>query len=441
MTSVGTGATVDVTSLEERTLNKIRWRLLPFILFLFIICYVDRANIGYTALDMNRALHISGTAFGLLSGIFFLGYSPFEVPSNIMMHRVGARKWLSRIMITWGLVVVLTGFVSSLFQLYTLRFLLGVAEAGFYPGILLYFTFWFPQRLRSQAIAVLQMGIPISNFIGAPIATLIMDHIHWAGIAGWRWVFILEGIPAVIFGAVVYRLLTDRPQEATWLSEEERNWLVTNQQREHQAKVQVKKYTKLEAFLSPRVWRLTLIYFTLQAVQISIPLWLPTILKGLSRDSTNTQIGLLTMVPYIVATIAMLLWSRHSDKTGERKFHAAAGPFIAIIGLILFGVLGSLALKMIGMTIALVGLYCFYGPFWSLPSQFLSEESAAVGLATINSIAMIGGFVGPATLGYLIKWRGGNLSAALAFLCALALVNCLLVATMQIPVDKKQSVV
>jgi len=439
MTSAGTGATVDVNNVEERTLNKIRWRLLPFILFLFIICYVDRANIGYTALDMNKALHISGTAFGVLAGLFFLGYSPFEIPSNIMLHRLGARKWLSRIMVTWGLVVVLTGFVSSLFQLYTLRFLLGVAEAGFYPGILLYFTFWFPQRLRSQAIAVLQMGIPISNFIGAPVATLIMDHVSWAGIAGWRWVFILEGVPAVIFGVVVYRFLTDRPEQAKWLTEEERNWLVANQEREHRAKVQVKKYTKLQAFMSPRVWQLTLIYFTLQAVQISIPLWLPTILKSLSRGLTNTQIGLLTMGPYIVATIAMLLWSRHSDKTGERKFHAAAGPFISIFGLILFGVLDGLGPKMIAMTIALVGLYCFYGPFWSLPSQFLSEESAAVGLATINSIAMIGGFVGPAVLGYLIRWRAGNLGAALVFLCVLLIVNCLLVATMNIPVDKKQS--
>jgi ACS family tartrate transporter-like MFS transporter len=437
MTSAGTGAAVDVNSLEERTLHKIRWRLLPCILFLFIICYVDRTNIGYAALDMNKALRISGTAFGVLAGLFFLGYSPFEIPSNIMLQRVGARRWFSRIMVSWGLVVVLTGFVSSLLQLYTLRFLLGVAEAGFYPGVLLYFTFWFPQRLRSQAIAVLQMGIPISNFVGAPVATLIMDNIRWFGIAGWRWIFILEGIPAVVFGVVVYRFLTDRPQDADWLSAEEKNWLVENQRREHQAKVAVRKYTKLQAFLSPRVWRLTLIYFTLQAVQISIPLWLPTILKGLSRGLTNTRIGFLTMIPYIVATVAMLLWSRHSDRTGERKFHAAAGPFLAIFGLILFGVLGALSLKMVGMTIALVGLYCFYGPFWSLPSQFLSEESAAVGLATINSIAMIGGFVGPSVLGYLIRWRQGNLGAALAFLCVMLVVNCLLVATMHIPADKK----
>jgi ACS family tartrate transporter-like MFS transporter len=439
MTSVGTAVAIDRNSLEERTLRKIKWRLLPFILFLFIVCYVDRANIGYVALDMNKALHLTGTAFGLLSGIFFLGYSPFEIPSNILMHRFGARRWLSRIMITWGAVVVLTAFVKSAPQLFALRFVLGMAEAGFYPGILLYFTFWFPQRLRSQAIAVLQMGIPISGFIGAPIAVLIMDHIHWAGMAGWRWVFVVEGIPAMLLGVVVYYFLTDRPQDAQWLSPEERDWLATNQRKEHQAKVQVKKYSKLEAVLSPRVWRLTLIYFTLQSVQISIPLWLPTILKGLSRTSSNTRIGLLTMIPYICATVAMLLWSRHSDKTGERKFHAAMGPLVAIVGLILFGVLGSLSLKIAGMTIALVGIYCFYGPFWTLPSQFLSEESAAVGLATINSIAMIGGFIGPAMLGYLIRWRGGNLDGALCFLCVVLAVNVALVATMQIAVDKKQS--
>jgi ACS family tartrate transporter-like MFS transporter len=436
--SAGTAVAIDRNSLEERTLRKIKWRLLPFILFLFIICYVDRANIGYVALDMNKALHITGTAFGLLSGIFFLGYSPFEVPSNIMMHRVGARRWLSRIMITWGAVVVLTAFIKSVPQLYSLRFILGMAEAGFYPGILLYFTFWFPQRLRGQAIAILQMGIPISGFIGAPIAVLIMDYCHWAGMAGWRWVFVVEGIPAILLGVVVYYFLTDRPQDAKWLSEDERNWLAARLQSEHQAKVEVKKYSKLQAFLSPRVWRLTLIYFTLQSVQISIPLWLPTILKGISRTSSNTHIGLLTMIPYICATVAMLFWSRHSDKTGERKFHAATGPLVAIVGLILFGTLGDLSLRMVGMTIALVGIYCFYGPFWTLPSQFLSEESAAVGLATINSIAMVGGFIGPALLGYFIKWRGGNLDAALFFLCVLLAVNVVLVMTMRIAVDKKQ---
>jgi ACS family tartrate transporter-like MFS transporter len=355
-----------------------------------------------------------------------------------MMHRVGARRWLSRIMVTWGAVVVLTGFIHSTPQLFVLRFFLGMAEAGFYPGILLYFTLWFPQRLRSLSVAVLQTGIPISNFVGAPIATLIMDHVRWGGMAGWRWVFVLEGIPAIVLGVCVYRFFADRPEDARWLAEDERNWLVANQKREHVEKVQVKKYTKREAFLSPRVWRLTLIYFTLQAVQISIPLWLPTIIKGLARSLTNTNIGLLTMGPYICATVAMLLWSRHSDKTGERKLHAALGPLVAIVGLILFGCLGHLGLKMVGMTIALVGIYCFYGPFWTLPSQFLSEESAAVGLATINSIAMIGGFVGPAVLGFLMRGRAGNIGGAVVFLCVLLAINFLLVITMRIAVDKKQ---
>jgi ACS family tartrate transporter-like MFS transporter len=427
----------ELKALETSTLRKVKWRLLPFILFVFIICYVDRANIGYAALEMNKALGINSAAFGLVLGIFFLGYGPFEVPSNLLLYRFGARKWISRIMITWGVVVVITGLIHTVHQLYLLRFLLGVAEAGFYPGILLYFTFWFPRSLRSQAVAILQTGVPIASFVGAPIATLILDHIHWAGVESWRWVFILEGLPAVVMGVVVFYYLTDRPEQAAWLSPAERNWLVEVKKKEHQATVQVKNYTKLEAFLSPRVWRLAVIYFTMSSVQISIVLWLPTIIKGVSRTLSNTSVGLLTMIPYFFTVIAMILWSRHSDKTGERKFHAGLGALVGIGGLALFGLSSGMPLKIVGMTITLIGIYFFHGPFWSLPAQFLSEGAVAVALGTISAVGQLAGFFGPVVVGYL-RSVTGNMNASIGFLAALLAINSTLILTMRIPKDKQE---
>jgi ACS family tartrate transporter-like MFS transporter len=433
--SVSTSA--ELKGLETRTLRKVKWRLLPFSLLIFIICYIDRANIGYAALEMNTALGINSAAFGLVIGIFFLGYGPFEVPSNLLFYRYGARRWISRIMVTWGVVAVITGLIQNVHQLYVLRFLLGVAEAGFWPGILLYFTFWFPQTLRSQAVAILQAGVPIASFIGAPIATLILDHIRWTGIESWRWVFILEGLPAVVMGVVVFYYLTDRPEQAKWLSPAERNWLVAVKQKEHQAKVQVRQYTKLQAFLSPRVWRLAIIYFSMSSVQSTIVFWLPTIIKGVSRTLTNTAVGLLTMIPYFFTVITMILWSRHSDRTGERKFHAALAPLIAMCGLGLFGLASGLPVKIVGMTIALIGIYCFHGPFWSLPAQFLSEGAAAVALSTISSVGMLAGFFGSVVVGYL-RSATGNMNSSLYFLGSLLVLNFLLILTMRIPKDKKE---
>jgi ACS family tartrate transporter-like MFS transporter len=399
---------------------------------------IDRSNIGYTALDMNKALGINTAAFGLLSGIFYLGYIPFEVPSNIILHRFGARKWICRIMVSWGIIVAVTGLVRSVQQMYVLRILLGAAEAGLLPGVILYMTFWLTPKERARAVAWFMAAIPISNFIGAPLATSIMRYVHWFGIDGWRWVFILEGIVAILTGVFVLFYLTDRPGQAKWLLEDERQWLVAEKQNEHYTTTRVKLYTKLQAFLSPRVLRLGLIYFTLAGGQIGISLWLPTIIKGLSQTLTNFQVGLLAMVPYFCATIAMLLWSRHSDRTGERKVHTALGPLLAIIGLLTFALPIGLFLKMLGMTVALVGIYSFYGPFWTLPSQFLSEDSAAVGIATINSVGMFAGFAGPFMIGYLTSLTG-NVNVGLYFLCGLLAVNFLLVITMRVSRDKRPS--
>jgi ACS family tartrate transporter-like MFS transporter len=434
MSTVGTAR--DLELVQERTLRKVQWRLLPLVVLLYLIAMIDRSNIGYAALDMNKALGINSAAFGLLSGIFYLGYIPCEIPSNMILHLVGARRWFCRIMVSWGAVVIITGLAHSVRQLYVLRVLLGAAEAGLMPGVILYMSFWFTAKVRARAVACFMTAMPISNFIGAPLATSIMRYVHWFGLDGWRWVFILEGVPAILMGIFVLFFLTDRPEQAKWLAEDERNWLVAEKRKEHQATVQAKQYTKLQALLSPRVLRLALIYFTLAAGQVGISLWLPTILKGLSKALTNTQVGLIAMIPYFCATLAMLLWSRHSDRAGERKFHAALGPLAAAIGLLAFGLSTGVPCKVVGITITLTGIYCFFGPFWTLPTQFLSEGSAAVGIATVLSLGMFAGFVGPFAIGYLAS-RTGNINAGLYFLCGLLFLTFLLLVTMRIPSDKR----
>ena len=433
-----------IDTLEQRVTRKVRWRFIPLLLFLYIIAYIDRNNLGYIALDMNKALGISPAAFGMLSGIFSLGYVPCEIPSNILLHRFGARKWFCRIMVTWGFVVILTGMAHSIHQMYILRVLLGAAEAGFLPGVILYMSFWFTPKERARAVAFFMAALPLSNFIGAPIATSIMHYVHWFGIEGWRWVFILEGVPAVLMGIFILWFLTDRPEQATWLPGEERNWLVATMQREHQAKVQARRYSKWQAFTSPRVLRLAVIYLTITMTQVGLGYWLPTIIKRLSATLTNREVGLIAMGPYLLGAITMLVWSHHSDRTGERRFHTAIGPLIAATGLILFGVSSGLVFKMLSMTVALMGIYSFFGPFWSLPAQFLSEESAAVGIATINSIATTGSFIGPYIIGYVTGLTGNPTGALYVFAAGLFLAFILVstmhkTATRDISVSEKTS--
>jgi ACS family tartrate transporter-like MFS transporter len=410
----------------ERTIRKVMTRIIPFIFILYIVAFLDRVNLGYAALDMNKALGLTAEVFGLVSGIFFFGYFLFEIPSNILMHKIGARVWIARILISWGLVVIATAWVQSATHLYILRFLLGVAEAGFFPGIILYITYWFRAKEQARAVALFMAALAASNIIGAPVSTWIMDHIQWFGMAGWRWMFILEGIPAVLLGIVTYYYLTDRPDDATWLTDEEKQWLNRELARENEAKLSRKRYTTAEVLKNPRVWHLSLIYFTLVVGLYGIGFWLPTIIKSIAQLLSNTQVGLVTMIPYIVGGAVMIWWARRSDRTGERRMHAALPPIIGAVGLFVCAFTTDPFLSIAMMAVATAGIYSFFGPFWALPALFLSEEAAAVGIALINSIGNLGGFIGPYALGFLKEATGKN-EAGLFFLGASLVICSLLV--------------
>ncbi|GIM48071.1 MFS transporter [Collibacillus ludicampi] len=416
----------DATTLGEQTLRKVSRRIIPYIFLLYIVAFLDRVNLGYVALDMNKSLGLSSQVFGLISGIFFFGYFIFEVPSNILMHRVGARIWIARILISWGIVVVITAWAQNATHLYILRFLLGLAEAGFFPGIILYITYWFRAKEQARAFALFMTALAASNIVGAPVSTWIMDHIHWLGMPGWRWVFVLEGLPAIIMGIMTYFYLTDRPEDAHWLTQEEKEWLKTELQREHEAKQRVKQYTTAEVLTNSRVWHLSLIYFTQVLGLYGIGFWMPTIIKAFSKILTNTQVGLITMIPYIVGAAGMIWWARRSDRTGERRMHAAIPPIVGALGLIGAGMTSNPYVSIMMMAIATAGIYSFFGPFWALPAMFLSESAAAVGIAVINSIGNLGGFVGPYMLGVL-KDATGSVTVGLIFLSVSLIVTSLLI--------------
>lgn len=413
----------DAVSLEKQTVRKVTRRIIPFVFFLYIISYLDRANIGYAALEMNDALGLTSQVFGLATGIFFIGYFLFEVPSNILMEKFGARVWIARILITWGIISMATGFVQEASHLYIIRFLLGVAEAGFFPGIVLYLTYWFRAKDHAKTIAMLMSAIPVSYIIGAPLSTWIMDNIHWFNVEGWRWMFLIEGAPAVIFGIVTLFYLADKPEDAKWLTEEEKNWLIAELEKERVKEADGKKGSAkhsghIEALRDAKVWYFAIIYFVYIAGTLGVSYWMPQIIDGMSASLSNTQIGLIATIPYIVATIAMNWWSVRSDRKGERWLHAALPLLVGAITLIGAGVTIQPVLGMLFITLSLTGMYCYKGPFWALPTTMLNPAQAAVGIAVVNSIGNLGGFIGPYAVGALKDLTGGT-SAGLYFLSGL----------------------
>ncbi|WP_291589133.1 MFS transporter [Comamonas sp. UBA7528] len=411
---------------EKKIVRKVTWRIIPFVFLLYIISYLDRANIGYAALQMNAELALTSEAFGFISGIFFLGYFLFEVPSNVMLNKYGARVWIARILVTWGLLAAASAFAQNATQLYILRFLLGVAEAGFFPGIIVYLTYWFRSKELATTVALFTAAIPVSYIIGAPMSTLIMDHIHWFGWSGWRWMLFLEGIPAVFLGVVCFFRLTDKPEQAKWLTSHEKQWLAAELERDRKSRKNVKHLTVLQAMGNGKVVYLSFIYFVYQCGSLGVGYWMPQIIKGFSGALTHTQIGLIAMVPYVVATAAMVMWSRRSDRQGERKLHSALPLLLAALALLGAGFVGNPYLAMTLISLALAGLYAFKSPFWALPTLFLSRSTAAVSIAVINSIGNLGGFVGPYAIGVLKGGEGGSASAGLVFLSALLLVAFLM---------------
>jgi ACS family tartrate transporter-like MFS transporter len=414
-------------SLEERTVRKVTRRLLPFLFILYVIAFLDRVNFGYAALGMNSALGLSAEVFGFLSGIFFIGYLLFEVPSNMILQKIGARIWISRIIISWGIVVIVTAATSDALQLAALRFILGVAEAGFFPGIILYITCWFRRKDLASAVALFMTALAVSNIIGAPVSTWILDNVNWFGIAGWRWLFILEGLPAIVLGIVTYFYLTDRPKDASWLEPEEREWLSEVIARDN-AEAADSQADFRSIIRDLRVWHLAAIYCTVIIGLYGLGFWMPQIIHAMNPAFTNFEIGLVMVIPYLIALCAMVAWGRHSDRTGERIWHAALPPIIGGIALAAAGLFPIPLLAFILICIATVGIYCEFGPFWTLPAVFLAEAAAAVGIAVINSVGNLGGFIGPSLVGSLTKTTGSTDAGLVAIGACLILCGLLTLA-------------
>lgn len=407
---------------EQAIVRKITWRIIPFVFVLYIISYLDRANIGYAALQMNKELALSSEAFGFVSGIFFIGYFLFEVPSNVMLNRFGARRWIARILVTWGIVAMVSAFVQSATQLYVLRFLLGVAEAGFFPGIIVYLTYWFRARELATTVALFTAAIPVSYIIGAPLSTWIMDNVHWLQWSGWRWMLLLEGAPAVIGGVLCYLYLADRPKDARWLSEAERDWLLAELERDKKARPAAAHLGTLKVMANPKVLYLSFIYFVYQCGSLGIGYWMPQIIKGFSSTLSHTQVGLIAMLPYVFATVVMIWWSRRSDKRAERRLHSAIPLGVAALTFVGAGFIGNPVMAMVMICLSLAGLYAFKSPFWALPTLFLTRSTAAVSIAVINSVGNLGGFVGPFAIGYL-KGQTHSTTAGLLFLAGLLAIS------------------
>ncbi|PBJ22838.1 putative tartrate transporter [Pseudomonas ogarae] len=416
---------------EAAIIRKVTLRIIPFVFLLYIVSYLDRANIGYAALQMNKELALSSEAFGFISGIFFIGYFLFEVPSNVMLNKFGARVWIARILVTWGAIAAMTAFAQTANQLYILRFFLGVAEAGFFPGIIVYLTFWFRSKELATTVALFTAAIPVSYIIGAPMSTWIMDNISWLDWSGWRWMLFLEGIPAVFLGIACYFFLTDKPEQAKWLKPEEKEWLIAELERDRQSRKNVKSLSVYKTMTNPKVLYLSFIYFVYQCGSLGVGYWMPQIIKSFSESLTHTQIGLIAMLPYIVATGAMIVWSRSSDRRNERKLHSAIPLLIAALGLVGTAVMGNPFLAMAMICVALSGLYSFKSPFWALPTLFLNRATAAVSIAVINSIGNLGGFVGPSLIG-MVKGNSNSAATGLLFLSALLLIGFLMTLFMRV---------
>ncbi len=398
---------------EVRTIQKLQMRIIPFVFVLYIISFLDRINISFAALTMNKELAITSKQFGWVAGIFFFGYFLFEIPSNLMLHKIGARIWIACILITWGILATLTGLVNSVHQLYAVRFLLGLAEAGYFPGIALYLTYWFRQRDQAQAIALFLAGIPVTSILGSPVSGFLLDHVHWMNVSSWRWLLILEGIPAVVGGVLTYFLLPSWPAEAKFLDQKEKDWIAAELAREEQEKLANHNISAGQALLNKRVWHLGFIGFTLNTGMYSMNFWMPQLVQSLSRGISYSLIGLLSMIPHLVGLPVMVMVSRSSDRKQERRFHAAIPAIVAGIALASLGAAHSIYPTILFLSLAALGIYSVYGPFYSLPGDFLTGFAAASGIALVSSLANLGGFAGPYVTGW-IRQKTGSLYGGLA---------------------------
>jgi D-galactonate transporter len=408
-------------TVETRTIAKVSMRLVPFLIVCYFVAYLDRVNVGFAALTMNKDLGLSQTAFGFGAGVFFLAYFIFEVPSNLLLEKFGARKWIARIMLSWGILSGAMAFIPAIAgatglgnerSFYLVRVLLGAAEAGFFPGIILFLTYWFPAEYRARMVGRFMAAIPISTVIGAPVSGLILGMDGIWGLRGWEWLFICEGLPTVLLGLVVMFYLTDGPDKAIWLKADERGWLIDRLRRERMIREAHGKHTLWEALAHPRVLVLSVVYFGTAAASYALGFWLPTIVKDFGFS--NLQTGLITAIPYLVGAVAVFLWPLLSDRMHERKWNTALAFLVASGGLALSTYFPDPLHKMAVLSICAVGLFAIAPLFWTLPTAFLSGTAAAGGIALINSIGNLAGFVAPYVMGYLKDATGGFTAGLLA---------------------------
>jgi ACS family tartrate transporter-like MFS transporter len=409
--------------IEARTLRRVSWRIVPLIMLLYFIAYIDRVNIGFAALSMKQDLGFSASILGFGAGIFFWGYFLCEVPSNIALHRFGARKWIARIMLSWGIISGAMAFVQGPISFYVIRFLLGAAEAGFFPGIILYLSYWFPARRRAGITALFMAAAPISTALGSPISAALLEMHGYMGLQGWQWMFLIEAFPALLLGGVVFFCMTDRPEQARWLAADERNWLVATMQAEHKGSSGDDHHGLLSGLTNPRVLALAFIYFGTSAGLYTLGIWAPQIIKQLGVSSM--MVGVLNAVPPTVSVLAMVLWSRHSDRTGERTWHVVLACIAAAVGLVVASGASGIAGLIAALTLVNIGISCAKPPLWSMPTMFLSGTAAATGIAAINSIGNLGGFVGPAMIGW-IKDQTGSFAGGLYFVAGLLILSAVL---------------
>ena len=384
--------------MEERVIRKVSWRIVPFVALCYFVCYLDRVNVGFAALTMNADLGFTATVFGWGAGIFFFGYFIFEVPSNLALERFGARLWIARIMLTWGLLSAGMSLIWNEASFLVVRFLLGAAEAGFFPGIILFLTYWFPAAYRARMVGRFMAAVPISTVIGAPLSGLILGLDGIWGLKGWQWLFICEGVPTVLLGMVVMFYLTDGPQKADWLEADERLWLTDRLQRERMVREAHAKHSLWQALKHPRVLLLSLVYFGNAAANYGLGFWLPTIVKNFGIS--NLQTGFVTAIPYVIGAFSMVLWPLLSDRMQERKWNTALAFLVTAVALAASTWFPNPVQKMAMLSICALGLFAIAPLFWTLPTAFLSGTAAAGGIALINSVGNLAGFVSP----YLVGW-------------------------------------
>lgn len=417
--------TVALQEISGRVISKVSWRLIPFFVFAYLLNYIDRVNLGFAALEMNRDIGLTATTFGYGAGILFIGYLVFGVPSNIGLQRYGAKFWIGCLLFVWGCISAGMSLVTSVNQFLVMRFLLGATEAGFFPGVIFYLTQWFPAEYRASITSRFMFAQPLALMIGSAVSGWLLTLDGTLGIAGWQWMFMLEGIPAALTGIAAYFYLTDGPEKANWLRDDEKKWLLQTLKAEEARIVAKEKCSMWQAMANPKVWVLALIYVSQVIGVFGVNMWLPQIIKSFG-DMSTTSIGLISAIPFVVAAVGMLVIGRSSDKYQERKWHMIGAMALAGSSLVFCGLFnGSLAISILLISISSIGFYGCMPIFWTIPSTFLVGAAAATGIAFINAIGNLGGFVGPVVIGW-IKDYTGSFTSGLYFMGGAVLIGCIL---------------